>query len=240
MRKIAIFVEGKTELIFAREILPKIFGHEAVSFICLRLRQESWTDEEYRYKSSNAKLHFLIVDVGGDERVLSVIKERETEMIEKRKFNKIIGLRDMYSEEYKKLSDKIDLRAIKKIIKAANNEVASMTNHQKIQLHFAIMEIEAWFLAFYKIFARLDKKLTVEFIERKLGVNLEQIDPQTYFLKPSNQVKTISNHSSKFIYKKGKIENIMSIIQVSDFENVQKNKKVSAFVDFYKELQKLK
>ena len=97
----------------------------------------------------------------------------------------IIGLRDMYSEAYEKLSRGVINDDISnQFIQNHNSTIQKMTYQDRIKLYFAIMEIEAWFLAMYDIFQRIDSVLTIEYIEEKLGFDLRRIDPQGEFFKP--------------------------------------------------------
>lgn len=101
MRKIAIFAEGQSELIFIRRLLPVIIGWENVSFKCFDLYSRQMIQTAYNYPNDNAEILFLIINVGNDETVLSAIKDRENDLINKG-YEKIIALRDMYSENYLK------------------------------------------------------------------------------------------------------------------------------------------
>lgn len=101
MRKIAIFAEGQSELIFIRSLLPVIFSWENVSFNCFNLYAQQMVQTNYEYHGGNAEILFLIINVGNDETVLGAIKDRENDLINKG-YEKIIALRDMYSENYLK------------------------------------------------------------------------------------------------------------------------------------------
>ena len=104
MRKVAIFTEGQSEQIFIRHLLLQVMDCSKISFRCLRLYAGRDIPAKYDYLNPNAEIHFLIVNVGQDEKVLSILKEREANLIRKG-FDRIVGLRDMYSEEYSKRSN---------------------------------------------------------------------------------------------------------------------------------------
>jgi len=73
MKKIAIFVEGQGEQIFIRNLLfcGDLVNLSEVSFECIDLRGNP---TPFPYRNPNAEVHFQIVNVGNDEKVLSAIK----------------------------------------------------------------------------------------------------------------------------------------------------------------------
>ncbi|MEN8220838.1 MAG: hypothetical protein ABFS56_31685 [Pseudomonadota bacterium] len=77
MQKIAVFVEGQGELIFIRNLLYYLVDPAQLSFECFKLHANLQQEVPYEYKNPNAQIHFQIINVGNDERVLDVIKERE-------------------------------------------------------------------------------------------------------------------------------------------------------------------
>ena len=52
-------------------------------------------------------------------------------------------------------------------------------------LHFAVMEVEAWYLGMYELLEEIDSALTADFVESKTGLRLANLDPQSEFLHPS-------------------------------------------------------
>ena len=185
MSKVAIFVEGQSEQIFICHLLLQTIDCSKVSFKCLRLYAGKTVPiRRFDFPNPHAEMSFLIVNVGQDEKVLSEIKEREEDLI-KQGFDRIIGLRDMYSEKYLKRSPNgINNSVTKAFIDGWNSTIQMMSKPWKIRMHIAIMELEAWFLGMYNIFERIDGKLTVEYIADKLGFNLKSIDPQKEFFHP--------------------------------------------------------
>ena len=83
MRKIAIFTEGQSELIFVRNYLLRIIDNSKISFECLRLHSETMEQVPHKFSSPNPDYFFLIINVAGDEKVLSAIKERENGLFNK-------------------------------------------------------------------------------------------------------------------------------------------------------------
>lgn len=239
MRKVAIFAEGQTELIFARDFLLRLIDPSKLSLECWELLAHKLSRVPYLYSCPNPEMHFMIINVHGDEGVLSSIWEREKSLIEKSGYEMIIGLRDMYSEAYKKLSRGVINDDISnQFIQSHNSTIQKMTYQDRIKLYFAIMEIEAWFLAMYNIFQRIDSALTVEYIEEKLGFDLRRIDPQEEFFKPSNQVRDVLLLSGRqYDKKESDIENITSKMILADFDNAVENNRCECFDTFYQELR---
>lgn len=240
MRKVAIFTEGQTELIFVREFLFRLVDLSKLSLECWELlAHRRLFPVHYKYSCPNPDIHFMIVNVGGDERVLSSIKDQERSLIEKSGYERIIGIRDMYSEAYRKLSPgMINENISNQFIQSHNSTIQKMTHHTRIKLYFAIMEIEAWFLAMYNIFQRIDSILTVGYIEEKLGFDLKTSDPQKEFYKPSNQVRYVLLLSGRqYDKKESDTENITSKMELADFDTATENNRCQCFDAFYQEVR---
>jgi len=237
MRNVAIFTEGQSEQIFIRHLLLQVMDCSKISFRCLRLYAGKGIPAKYDYFNPNAEINFLIVNVGQDEKVLSVLKEREANLIRKG-FERIIGLRDMYSEEYLKRSlSEINNSVTMSFIDGWNSTIQKMSDPSKIRMHIAIMELETWFLAISHIFERINSILSVEYIESKLGINLANIDPQTEFFKPTEVVNRIFQLVGlQYKKKEHDVESICSKINNDDLCNAFKNGRCSRLKDFYEEL----
>jgi len=238
LKKIAVFTEGQTELIFVREFLFRLIDPSKLSLQCYELLAHNLSPVPFSYSSPSPEVHFMIINAQGDEGVFSSIGEREIDLIEKGGYEKIIGLRDMYSAVYEKLSPGlINDRVSRKLAQSYNLTIQNMTYSNKIKLYLAVMEIEAWFLAMYNIFQKIDSKLTVDFIKQNLGIDLKNIDPQIEFFKPSNQVQDIFGlHNMAYSKKKSEIESIVSKMDLSDFDNARENNRCSCFATFYQEV----
>lgn len=217
-KKIAVFVEGQGELIFFRNMIFHLLGDIAFSFQCLKLHSGQTQEVPYTYSNPDAKVHFMIINVENDTKVLSVIKEREKGLLQKG-YSKIIGLRDMYSEAYRKRSDRISETVNNQFIKSSELAIQSMSEPEKVSLHFSIMEIEAWWLSMYSIFEKKDSRLTVDYINENLGFKLDEIDPERHFFHPAvilNEILVLIGGS----YKK-KFSDVESITNSIDAESIE-------------------
>lgn len=238
MKKIAIFTEGQSDLIFTRNLLFQTLNFSKLSIECIALRRKNVSYSTLQYSSPDPAIHFLIVDVGNDTRVLSKINEVEKGYF-KNGYIAIIGLRDMYSDEYKKRSPKRIIKTIisKQFINGHNEQIDSMSEPDRIRLFFAIMELEAWFIGMYTLFEKIDPILTPEYIEKKLGYNLQKIDPEETFFKPSNEIDEIfSLCGRKYSKSKSFIENIVSKIDAGVFQSGFSDNRCKSLKAFFDDL----
>jgi hypothetical protein len=239
MQKIAVFVEGQTELITVREFLKKKYTYE-VDILCLELYKNSFQTVPYENKNPNSKQYYQIHNIGNDKRVLSAIIEREKSFWEAG-FIKLIGLRDMYSKEYKDAnspSQEINSILNIKVIEETKKIVDASTNKpNKIKVCFSVMEIEAWFLGMYKFFERYNPKYSAENINAALGVDISKIDPEKTFFHPSLVLdKVFSIDGKRYKKRESNVEAILNQLQNEDFEELYSSPKCSSFIIFHDEL----
>lgn len=235
MTKFAIFVEGQTELITVREFLLREFSY-VISIECRTLfKAGELKKTKYDFSNPEACIHFQIVNVGNDNAVLSRILKRAEQMW-MAGFERIIGLRDMYSNAYREESpSRIDESLNQKFIDGANNVLRKNTQFPgRIVMCFAIMEVEAWFLGMYEVFQRIDNRLSHEYIKQKLGIDLEQTDPEVEFFHPAVQMEEIYRLANiRYDKHEGDIEAIASVLEKNDYANLLMADKCHSFNNFY-------
>ena len=240
MRKVAIFVEGHTELIFVREFLLRIFDYQNISLECYNLFTD-YNFHETDYSFSNIEHHeavfyFQIINVGNDNAVLSRILKREKYMWNSG-FHTIIGLRDMYGKSYREEAKNAQIyEELNQLFKEGTQEQIDKLAIQPNKIHFlfAIMEVEAWFLGFEDIFEQIDEKLTAEYINEKLGFNLRNINPETAFFHPADTLNDIYALANLAYKKKSKeINSLVSKIEKDDYALLDMSDKCASFSEFY-------
>ncbi|MDM8559006.1 hypothetical protein [Candidatus Parabeggiatoa sp. HSG14] len=237
--KIAIFVEGQGEQIFLRNILFHLYDNSLLSFECVKFHGGENKYVPYPFgNKQTSKIHFLIVNVENDEKVLIVIKNMEENLIKKGGYSKIIGLRDMYSRIYRtKSNGKIDDEISKQFIETYNSEINKMSTPDKISFYFSIMEIESWWLSMFTLFKKIDSSLTVDAINEKFGFKLDEIDPERYFFHPANDLKSILESVGKsYDKKRGDVESITTHITLQDIDAGISNNRCGTLRAFYEEL----
>lgn len=238
MRKIAIITEGLTEHIFLRSLIPILFGWENVSFRCVKLLLGQEHSVPYEHIVVNPHLYFLIIDVGGDNKVMTYIRDNEERLFNKG-YEFVIGIRDMYSNAYRKRTkNEINESVNQSFIDVANSVIQGLSHSKFIEIHFAIMEIEAWFLSMYSLFEKLNEALTVQFIEDSLGFNIQTINPEVYFFHPSNEFSNIFYLIGRNYGKhRGQIEAFLSNLDETDLNTGIENNRCSKFAEFRKKLE---
>lgn len=230
MKKIVVVTEGQSEQILIRRFLLLSFSNEKLSFECLKLyggRQES---VRYKYNPPNAEIYFLILNLTGDESVISAIRERGKKWIESG-FEHIIGIRDMYCEEYFKRSPEVIDEALNDIFIEKSLQVIreiNIINHTTII--YSIMELEAWLVAMYNLFQKVNDKLTFKRIQNEIKYNFRSMDPQKEIYRPYNLLSIIFmmvgiKYEKSYDFQ----EMLASKMELYDFDNAVENGRCSNF-----------
>ncbi|CAN5858607.1 hypothetical protein BH11BAC7_BH11BAC7_07680 [soil metagenome] len=229
MRKIAVFVEGHTELIFVREYLLKRFEY-VVNIECRTLFSDnSFKSAEFDSSNPSSDKFFQIINVGNDNAVISRMLRRE-EYLWNQGFHAIICLRDMYSQNYRDFTNAIDCTIIKRFIEGVTVTLESAKQPGNIDFIFAIMEAEAWFLGSIHLFAYKDARLTSQFIQESLGVDFTLIDPEKEIYHPAKTVDDIYQLVSlRYDKHKKDIERIASSYSSQDFVDLYTSSKCNSF-----------
>lgn len=198
MPKLAIFVEGQTELIFLRHLL----GY-------LAARREIYIDErELRGKRGVRLLKFIhhrprpeppppfwvmLCNCGGDSTVVSDMLEQAPSLMA-HGYGQILGLRDVYPLPHSKLPQ------LERTLRATLQREGPSGISMAIAL--AVLELEAWFIAEWHHFAVLDLELTPERIQGELGFDprtesVEHLSHPADFLRQIYRLVGLSYHKRR-------------------------------------------
>lgn len=180
MKKIAFFVEGQSERIFIEHFLNDYLAPTDFKIDSYRIVAKNLISISKGLDYKNPSYMFLIYDVGNDERVASAIRERAPKLFEDG-FHAVIGVRDLHPQTIDMLED---------IKQAFNSIFISFLHKDKIHLSIPVTEIEAWFLADYKLYERLDSQLTSENINNRLSVDIVNDNIEDY-RNPATQIDKI-------------------------------------------------
>jgi hypothetical protein len=167
MNKLAIFVEGYTELQFVDRLIEEVAGANNVLIEHRQIRGGSSAPRSMRTitaakQASGQRYYVLLFDCGGDEQVKSRIREEHSKLT-KSNYSKIIGIRDLRPQFTRAELPLLETQ-FPKYIKTALIPVTFVV---------AVMEIEAWFLAEFSHYPKIDPAITLAAIKAVLG-----FDPQ--------------------------------------------------------------
>lgn len=237
--KVAIFVEGQSELILTKEFLLTMHEYCDVRIECHALLCDVTKDVDYSFGTSDASHHYMIINVGNDNSVLSNMKSRINGLY-KKGFDKVVGLRDMYSETYLKKNNNrrtINPELIKLFMESSQEEINGMAYAERIKFCWAIMEVEAWFLGMKHLFESVNPVLTSDYIKSQLGYDLEKSDPETTYCHPAKVVGEIMGLVGKQYRKReSEIKSLVSYLTKEHYEGLMDSDICSTFTSYAKEL----
>lgn len=158
-------MEGQTEKIFVRKLLEEIAGKSNIAII----EQDIVGKQDNRISvlkmsdpvTSQTKYYVLVYNSGGDGSVVSDIRDQYSNLVASG-YSKVIGLRDVYP---------IPLTQKNALENGLQYALPKGTVPSHIVL--AVMEIEAWFIAEWKHFTKINPALTTALIQKNLGFNPE-------------------------------------------------------------------
>lgn len=183
-KKIACFVEGQTEQIFVERLFQEIAGYKKISIETYKFQGGKTNRIIQPLKLSTVKdvpFFVLLYDCGNDAHVVSDIRKQHQSLINSG-YEKILGLRDLYPIPLgKKEEIENGIRGLLKPLQKIGVPIAVI---------LAVMEIEAWFLAEWNYFTKIDNCLTPEFILQECGLDLKSIDVEQR-LHPSQDLDDI-------------------------------------------------
>lgn len=191
MRRVALFMEGQTEQVLVRHIIRLAVDNSDLGFDCLRLSGGELKHAPFRYGDTTCKIYVLLINVGNDESVITAVRDRKQGLT--KKGYEIIALRDIYSKKYLSYAKKgsgqlehsVNQSIVNKMIRSMQEQFAKSTSGSQASLHFAVMEVEAWYLGMYELLEEIDSALTLDFVRGKIGLSLSNLDPQSEFVHPS-------------------------------------------------------
>ncbi len=206
IKKLAIFVEGKTELIFIEKLVEEMAGIYNVEIQKRVLQGQNRCPFIEEFNDLDSQYKIRIYNSCNDAKVLSDIKENYQALLSKDFFT-IIGLRDLYPIGYEKKE------------RIQNRLKALLVNEDLIytKMILAVMEIETWFIAEFNHYQNLDKHLTLEEISSVIDLqNIENFERE--ISHPANTLNNIYQLINKHWTKSEK--QIRRTVEAIDYENL--------------------
>jgi len=215
MKKIAMFVEGQTEQIFATELIKWIFNRRQIAIESLQFTGKIGSRKMTVIKSLKAayneetSYYFRIYDChGGGEN--STVKSDVIEQLAslgREGFSYIIGIRDVYPAK--------DIGLLRKMLGFGIPQTSI-----PIKIVLAVQEIEAWFIAENKHYEKICPMLTLKVANAVAGIDVGVESTEVL----SHPAETLNNiyHKAGYAYRKrrGQIERT---VEALDYGNLYSN-----------------
>lgn len=146
--KIAVFVEGLTELEFVWSLIEAICGQRGIDF---EVRQQSHGRLVFVSldRAPEATTYVLIVNCQSDGQVKTQIRDQYASLVSSN-YTYIIGLRDVFPLGHADIPR----------LQAALETGLPTGGPAPVAMHLAILEVESWFLDEITHFQRIDPSLT--------------------------------------------------------------------------------
>jgi len=167
-KKIALFVEGQTEVIFISEMIRQVFSENKIKIVVHNMTYNRMRTDIYKTDTTK-DYYFLLYNCGTDNKVKSNIKDNY-QNLQQADFIHIIGLQDLFNPQRKKMG--IDDKKFQETINA------DIPQTIPAKIYFAIQEIEAWFIAEETHFQRISPALSIEKVNSIAGIDIQKEDTE--------------------------------------------------------------
>lgn len=232
--KCAVYVEGKAEMLFVADILSKYYNYNAddVGFRCVNLNADSFefvSNPQLGDENISSRF-YQIVNVNNDNLVVSKLK-KDIPSLKQKGFDVIIGLRDVYGENYCNLSktQTVNYELISKMHIAQYTSLG--IEDSNIRLHFAVMEYEAWMMALLDKFI-IERGGDPKSIFDTIGISYES-DFENAVYHPYNKVQKIFDAVNCHYGKHERDQfSFLSSLEKSDYEKLRNSHRCSSFKTF--------
>lgn len=171
MRRIAFFVEGYSEMLFIDKLVTEIAGAHKVVVEQRQIKggatvPKSMITVKAASVQDGHEFYVLIIDCGGDHLVKSRLLE-EHEGLTNALYEKIICIRDVRPSYTREEIPELE-RGLRYKVK---------TSLAPVDFVLSTMELEAWFLAEFNHYARIDPGISSDEVHMLIGYHPERDDP---------------------------------------------------------------
>jgi hypothetical protein len=209
MKKIAIFVEGQTELIFMQKLIKEIIGNANLAF---SIREASGSQDARRMLEiaspvigESAVYYFMICNCHSDRTVKSDIL-RQMPTLRQEAYTLVLGIRDVFPVS--------DVQMLRNSIKHG------LPNDIPTHIILAVQEVEAWFIAEETHYEKISPKLTIETVNTICNIDIKN-DTTEKIPHPSEALKQIyMRGGTTYDKSKTKVERTVDFL---DYENLYVN-----------------
>lgn len=233
--KYAVYVEGKSELLFVADVLQKYsnYNPDECGLRCINLNADDFERMNHPLQGNEQSARFYqIVNVNNDNRVVSKLNKDIPGLLDQG-YSVVIGLRDVFGETYKQLTNEksvIDRAMIEKM-HGAQRRAIKAPEGSDCRLHFAIMEYETWMLALIENFVRNNGK-DVDELCQQLGIDKTENFEETIY-HPFPLVKKIYQACGSDYHKHGSESfSFLNTLTVEDYERLRQSGRCASFAKF--------
>lgn len=235
MKRIALFTEGESDMIFASYLIKTIFECKGIQIKYINYKSDENFQRDVKSQEifEEVGIEFEIWNLGNDKRVVDKLAENAPKMI-RDQYDSVYGLRDLYSEEYDRQSDgKIVEEISQKTISLARSAIEKTEYEGKVKLYYSVMELEAWYLELYQCLERAGcnpEKLNEVFGKEASTNNPEQI------YHPKKILKKIFPSTSEV----NLAHKIGSKVLINDLNSLKDTREKSFLVEFINAIESFK
>lgn len=145
-----VYVEGQSEMLFVADILQKYSNYDPTEcgFHCINLVADNLNKIPYPGQGDpNSRNFYQIINANSDVSVNSRL-QKDTPRLIAAGYEIIIGLRDVYGDQYKQINPNARTVDRDKIQLMHDIQTSAIGHSDKpCHLQYAVMEFEAWMLA---------------------------------------------------------------------------------------------
>ncbi len=221
IKRLAIFVEGYTEQEFTVRLLRELAGKRHTISFEFREQKRNHLSIVDLIADNCPTIHILVANCCNDAQVTSQINENY-DRLKENGYSLIIGLRDVYPLKHD------EIPKLRKVLLKNLKTSDDFPTH----LHFAVMEIEAWFLAELTHFKKINENIT----EHKITSNGFDFK-KTHAHNVPHPAETLNKiyQSAGEEYDKNKLQ-IQRTVDALDYENMyinvrQKSSSLDGFIN---------
>ena len=233
--KYAVYVEGKSELLFVADVLQKYSNYNPIlcGLRCINLNADDFERMNHPVQGDeHSERYYQIVNVNNDNRVVSKLNKDIPGLLAQG-YNVIIGLKDVFGDAYKLMTKEqpvIDHDVIKKM-HGIQTDAIKAPEGSDCRLHFAIMEYETWMLALIEKYVESNGHDAAELC-RQLDVDLTS-DLEQVIYHPYPLVRKIYQACGNDYHKHGgESFSFLSTLTIEDYERLKHSGRCASFARF--------
>ncbi len=227
MKKVAVYVEGMTELVFVYHAIHAYYQSDWTAFHLdyVKAYPSDPIDLQRPYGDDAADRQYLLYNCSSDGSVIPNMKDRfQSHLLQG--FTAVVGLQDIYGsryfDEFKATHQHIDWPKVNAMMSTLDSTIGEIDPTGTLKIRFSIMEIESWVLAMPDLLA-----------EAFPGADLARIaavDPENSYVHPFGVLRSIVPYNKSF----SSVEGLFCHMRKKHLDGLLQSGKCASFARFYK------